>query len=294
MYDILNFKQFAKSLNNLTFTQIYYDLKLLALAVFKWDGLPNNMDERWIEKYLFDRGECMFYHDDALGYMVAGDNRNGINHYNDPVSLMPVAPSYFNPKKYTPGVDAVLIKNNDLSIPTNLKTQLYAYRLADIKRTQDININAQKTPVLIVCSDKQKLTLKNVYAQWSGNEPVIFGDKAVDFNEIQVMKTDAPIVFDKLQTQYHQVKNEYLTLIGINNANMDKKERLVDDEVQANNEEVKAFFNAMLKAREQACKEINRIFGLNISVSRRIEFTEVSEGSEDAPNGSEGSEKEVA
>lgn len=283
MYDILNFKNFAKTLNNTTFTQYYYDLKLLALSLFKWENLPNNINEKWIEKYLFERGECMFFYDETLGYMITKCTRNGINPYGEPIDLYPKATNYSNPKSYEVGKECVLIRNNDLSMETELKVRLFAYRLAEITRTQDVNINAQRTPVLVVCSDKQRLTLKNVYSQYEGNEPVIYGDKSVDFNEINVLKTDAPIVFDKLQLQKHQVMNEFLTFIGINNANQDKKERLVDDEVQANNESVECFFNTMLKAREQAVKEINHIFGLNIKVSKRIQpklIMDDSEGSE--------------
>lgn len=286
-YEIMNMKSMTKNLNNMTYTLYYYKLSAIAMAVFEWENLPNNIDGRWIEKYLFNYGECMFFKDDILGEMVSKVNRNDINHYDEPVDLYPVATSYTNSKGYKNGEECVLIKNNDFSFPTNIATQLYAYRLADITRTQDVNINAQKTPVLIKCSEKQRLTLRNVYQQYQGNEPVIYGDKTSDFQDIEVLKTDAPVIFDKLQLQKHQLMNEYLTMLGINNANMDKKERLVDDEVQANNDEVEFFLETMLKTRERACEEINRIFGTNISVKRRVEYNPVN----DDP---EGSEEEVA
>ena len=287
MYDILNFKNFAKQLNNLTFTMYYYDLSILALSLFKWDNLPNGIDEKWIEKYLFSYGECMIFNDFEKGLMISRVTTNGVNQYDEPIYLKPYATNYVNDKFYLNELEAILIRNNDLSIPTEMKVQLFAYRLSDITRTQDININAQKTPILIKCTEKQRLSLKNVYTQYSGNEPVIFGDKNLDMNDIDVVNTNAPIVFDKLQIQKHQIMNEFLTFIGVNNANMDKRERLVDDEVQANNEQVECFFNTMLKAREDACKKINDLFGTNIKVSKRIEswsFYDDSEGnSEDDP-----------
>ncbi len=272
---MIDFKSMGKILNDLTFTHYYNKLSLLALSLFKWDDLPNNINEKWIEKYLFSQGECMIFHDDTLGLMVSKATRTGLNHYDEPVDLTPVATNYSNVRSYKVGKECVLIRNNDLSLPTEDEINLYAYRLTQLTRTQDININAQKTPVLIRCSDKQKLTLKNVYNQWSGNEPVIFGVKQTEDFTFEVLKTDAPIVFDKLQLQKHQIMNEFLTFIGINNANQDKKERLVDDEVQANNEEVESFFNSMLKARERACKEINALFGTNIKVSKRIQNSAV-------------------
>lgn len=281
MYDILNFKTYAKQMNDLTFTQYYYDLTLLVLSRIGYENLPNNINEKWIEKYLFSEGDCMFFKDDTLGYMVAKCSERELNHYDEPVYLTPTASNYHKTRAYKVGEECVLIRNNDLSIPTELKVRLFAWRLAEITRTQEININAQKTPLLIKCSDKQKLTLKNVYAQYNGNEPVIFADKNLDFNGLEVLKTDAPIVFDKLQQQKHQVMNEFLTLIGINNANQEKKERLVTDEVIANNEEIETFFNSMFKAREQAINEINKLFKLNIRVYKRVENKAVFEPQND-------------
>ena len=270
MYDTLNFKEMNKKLNNLTFTDYFYRLSLIALSIFKWENLPNGINERWIEKYLFDIGECMFFKDPILGFRVSKSIDKGINIYNEPIDLEPESTGLTEPKTYKNGIDAVLIKNNDLSIPTLPTLQLYAYRLADLTRAQDVNITAQKTPILIITSDRQKLTMKNVFNQWSGNEPVIYGDKEMNIDGVKVLKTDAPIVFDKIQIQKHQLWNEVMTFLGVNNANQDKKERLVDDEVQANNEQVKICLDVMLKARQSACSEINRIFGTNIKVSARI------------------------
>ena len=270
MYDTLNFKEMNKKLNNLTFTDYFYRLSLIALSIFKWENLPNGINERWIEKYLFDIGECMFFKDPILGFRVSKSIDKGINVYNEPIDLEPESTGLTEPKTYKNGIDAILIKNNDLSIPTLPTLQLYAYRLADLTRAQDVNITAQKTPILIITSDRQKLTMKNVFNQWSGNEPVIYGDKEMNIDGVKVLKTDAPIVFDKIQIQKHQLWNEVMTFLGVNNANQDKKERLVDDEVQANNEQVKICLDVMLKARQSACSEINRIFGTNIKVSARI------------------------
>ena len=288
--NLISFKDSAKELDNLTYTYYYLDLKLLALSLFKWENLPNNMDEKWIETFLFEDGECMFFEDETLGLMVSKVTKIGLNHMNEPIDLTPVSINgVVKSKPYKNGKDAVLIRNNDLGVPNEIPVRLFAMRLTDITRTQDVNINAQKTPVLILCSDKQRLTMKNVYNQFKGNEPVIYGVKDGITEGISVLKTDAPIVFDKLQLQKHQVKNEFLTYLGINNANQDKRERLVADEVEANNDEVLFAFNKMLKARERACKEINRIFKLNIKVSRRVELPIMndSEGFEEDPNDSE-------
>ena len=101
----------------------------------------------------------------------------------------------------------------------------------------------------------------------NGNEPVIYGDKNLDIEAVKALKTDAPVVFPQLQLQKHAIWNECMTFLGINNANQDKRERLVDDEVQANNEQIEYSAQVMLKTREEACEQINRIFKLDKPIS---------------------------
>lgn len=265
------YKTIEKNLNEMTFNDYYNRLKLLAKSAFKWENLPNCIDEKWIEKYLFEEGRCMFFKDKEKGFMVTKCTDGGmVNYYDEPTILRPVATNYDGSgATYDNNEECVLIRNNDDCIPTISTIKLYAYRLAEISRTIDINISAMKTPTLITCSEKQRLTLKNVYHQWNENEPVIFGSKDLDLSGVSVLKTDAPVVFDKLQLQKHQIWNECMTFLGINNANMDKRERLVDDEVQANNDQIEMCSQLMLKNRELACKRINELFNTNIKVSFR-------------------------
>lgn len=267
--EIISMASFAKQINDLTFTDYFYRLMSLSRCVFKWENLPNFIDEKWIEKFLFMDGKCMFFEDDKLGFMVARCNpTNTLNMYDEPTELMPYGINYIG-KERKVGKECVLIRNNDDMIPTSFTLKLFAYRLAEISRTIDINISAQKTPTLILTSEKQRLTMKNVYKQWNGFEPVIFGDNNLDTSNITVLKTDAPIVFPELQVQKQAIWNECLTFLGINNANTEKRERLITNEVEANNLHIDLSADCMLKARQTACEQINRIFGTNISVSMR-------------------------
>lgn len=289
-YKLMEMKTIAKQLNNRVFTDYFYRLMLLARSVFEWSGLEElGLDERWIERYLFTEGKCVFFKDKIKGFMVARVTPNGkLNAFDDPTKVRPYSTGYMG-KDLVPDVDCVLIRNNDCMIPTSPTIQLYAMKLADIDRTISVNIHAQKSPVIVKCNEKQMLTLKNAMKQRADNEPVIWVDKSTDFDGVEVLDLKAPLVFKDLELQKHMVYNECMTFLGVNNANMDKRERLVDDEVQANNEQVEANFNMMLKARERACKKINEIFGTNISVKRRISNKLVLDDSE----GSEGMEEGV-
>lgn len=271
-YQLLSYKSVAQMANNLTFSYYYYKLMLIARSLFKWNDLPNNMDERWIEKYLFNSGKCIFYKDPDMGYMVAGlAEQGGINCYGDPTTVYPVAENYvYRGEQLINNDNCYIIRNNDLMLPEFPIVRQYAFKLTNIDRAIDVNIEAQKTPTIVRCSDKQRLSLKNAINQRRDNEPVIWtADNSNITDLISTLELNPPMVFKDLQIQKHMILNEVFTDFGINNANMDKKERMVANEVEANNEQVKASEDVMLKVREEACKQINRIFGTNISVERR-------------------------
>ena len=288
-YQLLSYKSVAQMANNMTFSYYYYKLMLIARALFDWENLPNNMDERWIEKYLFTSGKCIFFKDPKMGYMVAGLAQEGsVNCYGDPTTVYPVAEIYvYDGPKLINGENCYIIRNNDLMLPNFPIVRQYAFKLTNIDRAIDCNIEATKTPIIVRCSDKQRLSLKNAINQRRDNEPVIWTTDQSNISDmVSTLETNAPVVFPQLQTQKHMILNEIFTDLGINNANMDKRERMVANEVEANNEQVKASEDVMLKVREEACKQINRIFGLDISVKRRDldmipEYKEINENIEE-------------
>lgn len=264
------YKDAAHGLNQSTFSDYYHRLALLARSVFKWEGLPEGIKDRYIERYLFNQGRCIFFEDKTKGLMVTGATDGGwLNYYDEPTFFTPVATHYQRWQPLENHVACVEIRNNDEAIPTHRTIMQYAARLTDIQRTIDVNIMAQKTPAFIRATKNQKLTLVNMYAQWRGNEPLVMADENLIANPLEVLRTDAPVVFDKLHIEKNKLWNECMTFLGVNNANTDKRERLVDDEVQANNQQIELSAQVMLKAREDAAKEINRIFGTSIKVSMR-------------------------
>ena len=153
----------------------------------------------------------------------------------------------------------------------------YATRLWNLDRVIDVNANAQKTPILIKASEQQKLTLENVYMQYDGNEPVIFGDKQLDTTGFTVLKTDAPYIADKIYQLKTQYWNECLTRLGISNVNIQKKERLISDEVTRAMGGVIASRYSRLEMRRQAADAINRMFGLNVEVDYREDYRQTDD-----------------
>ena len=113
--------------------------------------------------------------------------------------------------------------------------------------------------------------------QWDGNEPVIFGDKQLDTNNFSVLKTDAPYIADKIYQLKTQYWNECLTRLGISNVNIQKKERLISDEVTRAMGGVIASRYSRLEMRRQAADAINKMFGLNIEVDYRDDFRQTDD-----------------
>ena len=258
--------------NNATF-QTYFDrLTELSISMFKWEGLPDTIDARFMELSLFGDGKAVFFYDEDIGYLALRCMTGGLwSVYNVPSDRTAYASNGYQ-MRLGPE-NSVLIYNNMIRTNSTLMVELYARRLWDLDRTIDINAKAQKTPVFIQCNEQQRLTLKNLYMKYEGNEPFIFGDKSINLGDIKVFQTGAPYVADKLYMLKTQIWNEALTYLGISNINIQKKERLVTDEVQRNQGGTLASRLSRLKARQQACDEINRMFGLNISVDYNEEIS---------------------
>lgn len=246
----------------------------LAINLFKWDDLPDTVDERFLELTLYGDGMAVYFDDEVLGNlclqtMIGGD----LDVYRIPISRTAYASNGYN--RQLTSANSVLIFNNFTHTNCILDIEMYARRLYEIERAIDVNVKAQKTPMLVRSTETQRLTLLNLYMQYDGNEPFIFGDKNLDLDDIKVLKTDAPFIADKLNILKRQIWNEALTYLGIENSNTEKKERLVTDEITTNLGAVQAARACRLNARRQAAEQINRMFGTNITVDIRKEIAEM-------------------
>lgn len=258
--------------NGATYVQYYNRLMELSMSMFEWKNLPDTVDERYLELGLFSSGCMVFFKDDVIGELALNMTyQGGFDIYGEPTRRR--AYSRYNQFQTTLDKDnSVIIWNNMLRTNSALDVQMFAYRLYNLDRIVDINANAQKTPVLITCDEKQKLTMKNLYMQYEGNYPVIFGDNNLDIKSLSVLKTDAPFVSDKIYDLKVKIWNEALTYLGISNINITKKERMITDEVIRNQGGTIASRYSRLESRRRAVKKINKMFGLNITVDYREDF----------------------
>lgn len=267
-------------LNNLTYRQYLNRLTELAISMFEWKNLPDTVDARYLELHLFETGCMVYFKDEVIGDLCLDCIVNGrLDVYGNPL-LRRAYSGYNNYQKLLKYNNSVIIWNNYLHGNSILDVEMFARRLYNIDRIIDVNANAQKTPVLLQGTEKQRLTLLNLYKEYDGNAPFIFGDKNLDINALKALSTDAPYVCDKLYQLKTQIWNEALTYLGISNINIQKKERLITDEVTRNQGGTIASRYSRLESRRQAVEKINDMFGTNIEVNYREDFQQVSDNNQ--------------
>lgn len=260
----------AMLMNSQTYTDYLDRMKKICLAMFEWQNLPPSMNARFLEMCLFYQGQAAMLYSDDYGYINTMASDGGyINIYGLPTQVM--CYSYrFNERRdlYTTDVGAergsecILVMNNYERVPTAATINLFAYRLAEAQRTADVNIKAQRTPILITTDQKQYFTLKKMYEEYDGNTPAIFADKnLISPDALKALKTDAPLILNDIMDYKREIWNEFLTFMGLQNLS-EKKERLISSEVDSNNELINMNLQALLIPRKEACKQFNEKYGL--------------------------------
>ena len=264
------------------FIQYLERLQELTISAIEWEGLPDTVDPRYLELALYTDGQAVFFRDEDLGDLALRVAAGGdLNAYGIPGRRRAYG---VNGYQHECGPDdSVMIYNNYSHTNSYLTVVSFAKRLANYDRTVDINIAAMKTPVLLVADDKQRMTVKNMYMQYDGGQPAIYGDKALDLSSLKVLKTDAPFIADDVYELKVKIWNEALTYLGISNM-MEKKERVNTDEVARLMGGTIASRYGRLEARRMAAEQINRMFDLDVKVRFRDDFQGDSETTKTDPD----------
>lgn len=281
-------------LNDATFLDIYKRLRALAMVEFEWKGLPESVSARFLELTLYEKGAILFFVDEKpesemYGNLIAlpATPYGKLNMYREPVAFTAVSTDYnaiVDKKK------GILCRNNYDRLPTDPTIRLFATRLYDIQRTIDVNIRAQKTPVILLTDENQRLTIEKIFEMVDGNCPAIFGSKNIDLASLyRAINTGAPFIADKAAQHFEWQWNQAMSFLGINNANTMKKERLIVPEADANNQYVDMSASVMLSCRKQAAEQINDMFAdyLEEEVTVDMRVYRADEGLKGDEDGSE-------
>lgn len=271
--NILSIAQLNGKNNNLLYWDYLRRLRHLATSVHTWDNLPDNITTRYIEDKLFNLGQVAFAHDKNFGFIVAPSTQYGLlNTYDETTKYQLISNTY---NKMFDRDKIALCRNNIDSTPTILTLSIYAQRLSNIDKTIDMNMYLMRKPYFVECPESQVLSVKNMFEKIDNYEPLILKNSAVESTNFNVIGAEVPYIIDKLQQYKQELWNEALTFLGINNVSTQKKERMVTDEVNANNESLQLFSTSMLEYRQECCDEINKLWNLNVKVRLSTEPKEV-------------------
>lgn len=274
----------AVLLNDASYFDYLDRMRKIALSMFEWENLPDSMNARYLELTLFYKGQAGLLYDENFGFINTQATDGGyINIYGLPTRIQCYSYRYNEMRDlYVPSAnrpkeeEAILVLNNYDRTPTATSLQLFAYRLAEAQRTADVNIKAQRTPILLTTDQRQEFSMKKLYEQYDGNTPVIYADKNSGLNPdaIRAIKTDAPFIANAILEYKQSIWNEFLSFLGINNL-AEKRERLISNEVDSNNELINMNLQSYLIPRKKACEEFNQKYGMNINVKVRSDLYNV-------------------
>lgn len=253
-------------MNNATYLDYFYRMRELWLSLYKFKNLPQEIDRRFLTTLLFENSQVAFFRDDVMEKMIVlpfstvgkldiQRNPLRINVHSETGYTRTLKRSQFE-----------LLHINYSRLNPQYTIQLFAYRLYEIQRSIDVNIINQKTAKIVCVPEQQRLTFENFFKDVRGNVPVLFTGEFFDLDNIKQFDLQPTYITDKLDVHKNQVWNEFLTWCGIENANNDKKERLVSDEVGSNFGNVEMSRNTTLESLREDLERINRRFDLDIGV----------------------------
>lgn len=241
--------------------------KLVATSIFKWKGFESEFISDEIERRLYEDGSVVFFVDkvDGVQKVLRYAEQGKLNVYGIPTKWTVIGLNGFS--KNLDDTNSVMIWNNKFRKPTVPYVKYIVANLVNIDQSIRVNVNAIKTPFIFEGDEKQLLTFKNMYRDISNNEPVLYlASKANLDNTFKAHNTGVEYQGKNLTELYDAYQSRLLTFLGLKSVKSDKKERLVVDEANQNEEFKNIFFASQYDMRKQACKLINEMYGLSIDV----------------------------
>lgn len=278
-------KKLHKFENNIEFMNTFFNLLNLALYSFSFNNLPKTCNERWFKMSLIFYGYAALINDKELGYLSLGVRPSSFryNIYGDVSEIHAFGWNGFN-KQYTAymigsdnkDAESVICRDNDCMYPLISTIIAYSTRLCDTMRTLDVTAKKLKTPYFITCDESQKTSVKKILEDVDFNQDGIICNRSTMPNEFQVLNTGVnPQSVTTLWAHYNNLQSEIRTRLGINNATqLDKKERLIVDEVNSNDILTDLNLDYRMKKYKEFCEIVNELWNLDISVTNNIEIIE--------------------
>ena len=282
-----------------TMLQRYFRKYLLqkAISVFKWK-LPEEWDEDYFKYVLYGLGYIAVLNTRSFGVICQGGALGGYNLYYRPSYIMITNPLLKETITADIDEDCAIIKlQPDYSSIMDI-VGYYADQMALASEALGLNLVNVKTGIIFGAKDKtQAESYKKMYDKLNTGDPAVFIDKNLLDDQGKpnwmpfVQNMTQQYISDKLLSDIRKIESMFDTEIGIPNANTDKAERLITDEVNANNVETATRCELWLESIRKGIKKANSMYGLDISVDWRVNPNQVAEPAEGRGGKKEDSQK---
>ena len=253
-----------------------------AMSIYEFDNIPENWDYDYFISVLLSQG-FITVTDTALGVIPLRCGITGINVYNHPTTVIIANPVLGNLER-TIDEDCTLIKiAYDYRGIMDIVYR-YATLLSECDSSITVNLMNSKVAFIgLVESKAQANSMKAMYDMISKGEPAVFvKGSQINSDTILYNHVKENFVAGDIQILKRKIMSEFLTEIGVNNANTDKKERLTDNEVEANDSEIQLNGGYWLENIQEGLEKTNKMFGLNLTV--KLKNTVNTEGEIDNVN----------
>lgn len=231
---------------------------------FRWTGLPPEIDVRFMELTLIQNGLSVFYWEKEYDKFMArqGSPSGKRNNMDEPVAFtMPKRTPSSGMATHIRKGQCVPIWPNYLQISELDVITIFSQRLAESDVTLEVNRKNARRPRILVANKDQRHSLQAINNQIDEGVAAIGVNRSFDPEQITSIDLGInPDILEKLNVDRGRIWNHCMMLLGIENANQDKKERMVVDEVSANDEQVGAMKAVSLNARRRAAAEINALY----------------------------------
>lgn len=254
----------------------------LSVSRFKWVNLPPEIDDRFLEMTLARYALSLFYkHPQFDKFMAVKATPAGwYNVYDNPTSYQPYGNRFTSRRVLAQ--NAVPIWANDVRMPDLDIIAIYAGKFANLDRTVEINSENLRQPKIAAIPENVRLSMVNLERQIDEGSPFIQLKGGSNMQDLTSMITAFdlgvnPDTIEKVHLVRTRLWNECMGLLGIENANQDKKERLVAAEVGANDDQTAMMRHVNLNARRRAANQINEKFGLDVKVAYHTDIDKVND-----------------
>lgn len=243
-----------------------------AMSIYELSGMPEEWDLDYFMSVLFSQG-FLTITDTAMGVLPLKCGVSGINVFNHPTTVIVANPVLGNFSR-TIDEDCVLVKlSYDYRGLMDIVYR-YATMLAECDNSISVNLMNSKVAFIgLVESKAQANSMKLMYDKISSGEPAVFV-KGSQINGDQILYNHVKenFIASDIQILKRKIMSEFLTEIGVNNANTDKRERLTDNEVEANDSEIQLNAGYWLEQIREGLNKANKMFGLNLAIELKNTF----------------------